>query len=117
MDATLRTELQRRLEADAEALRSRIARLEQSTTPIAPDCALGRLPRAEAMEQQAVLRSELAAARERLAAVRQALARARGDAFGHCAVCGSAIAADRLRARPETDRCRRCAEDGGSART
>jgi DnaK suppressor protein len=45
----------------------------------------------------------------RLAEIDDALARTIAGGYGLCVVCGEAIGAERLAARPSTDRCVRCA--------
>jgi RNA polymerase-binding transcription factor len=49
----------------------------------------------------------------RLAEVDAALARQDQGAYGSCAVCGRPIGAERLAARPATDRCIACASAPG----
>jgi DnaK suppressor protein len=45
----------------------------------------------------------------RVAELDAALARAAGGSYGVCVVCGGPIGAERLAARPGTDRCIECA--------
>ncbi len=48
----------------------------------------------------------------RVAELDAALARAAGGSYGVCVVCGAPIGAERLAARPGTDRCISCARAG-----
>ena len=61
-----------------------------------------------AFERQQVV-ALLDAARRRLADVDAALARRRAGTYGSCEVCGGAIPAERLAARPAARTCVRCA--------
>jgi DnaK suppressor protein len=59
--------------------------------------------------ERAQAQSLLAAAVGRLAEVDAALARVGAGTYGQCVRCGARIGAERLAARPTTDRCITCA--------
>ena len=110
MHAPASREIADLLHSEQTRLRDHIAELTDATRPIAPDCALGRLGRMEALQSQAVQKTELTAAQARLRLIEVALARlARGE-YGWCEACGEQIPPERLKVCPEARRCTRCAD-------
>ena len=93
-----------------EGKRKEIASLEKSTQPIAPDNAIGRLTRMEAINAKSVDEANLRAARIKLAQLQQALKKSDSPEFGMCSVCDEPIAVKRLLLMPESTRCVHCAE-------
>ena len=102
-------ELRGRLEEELVACRQSVGRLEESAKPIAPDPALGRITRADGMNDQAVSSAALERNRERLYQLESTLDRMKRPGFGDCAVCGRPIPVERLLALPESTRCVACA--------
>ena len=101
--------LKTKIQADLAALRSDIAGLEEATQPIAPDVALGRLTRMDAIQNKSVNEAALSEARTKLEKLKTALARLDDPQFGTCENCGEAISPARLEYMPETTRCVNCA--------
>jgi RNA polymerase-binding transcription factor DksA len=64
----------------------------------------------QATEERSELLGQLEHARQRVQAIDEALARMDEGSYGTCVVCGGAIPAERLEARPLSVRCVRCAE-------
>jgi DnaK suppressor protein len=95
-------------------LHTRIATLEISSKPIAPDSALGRLTRMDAMQMKAVGEAGL----ERLRLERDTLERTLliidTPEFGMCRFCKKEIGFERLKALPGTNTCIECAEKLGT---
>lgn len=83
--------------------------LEESTAPIAPDKALGRLTRLDAMQDKSVREAALAQARETLGKLEFALTRVFNPDFGICVGCGGEIPIERLAVLPGSVRCVECA--------
>jgi DnaK suppressor protein len=110
MHASGSREIADRLHSEQARLRNQIAELTDATRPISPDCSLGRLGRMEAIQSQAVQKTELTAAQVRLQLIEAALARlARGE-YGWCEACGEPIPPERLAVCPEARRCTACAD-------
>jgi DnaK suppressor protein len=86
-----------------------VERLEESAKPIAPDRALGRITRADGMNDQAVSSAALERNRARLYQLESTLDRIDRPGFGDCVACGRPIPVERLLALPESTRCVRCA--------
>ncbi len=103
-------ELKRQITGEITAQKKLIESLTESAKPVAPDNALGRLTRMEAINSQAVSENSLNAARAKLARLETALKNVDRPDFGLCIRCGNAIPAGRLLAMPENVLCVPCAE-------
>lgn len=93
------------LEKDLELLR-------EATAPIAPDNAIGRISRMDAINNRAIAENALADKQALLYNLRQALAKIDTAAFGQCAHCGNDIALERLMYLPHSPICIICASQG-----
>lgn len=91
-------------------LRKEIGSLEEEIKPIAPDNAIGRLTRMEAINAKSMHEANLHSAKVRLARLENTLARINSDEFGLCCDCEEPIAFKRLLLIPESIRCVQCAE-------
>ncbi len=109
MDDIRKQELRERIEADIEQCRTSIRKLEDSSRPVAPDKALGRLTRMESLSDQGISSAGLNRARERLDQLERALEKIEQPGFGLCNHCGQPIPAERLMAMPESTHCVQCA--------
>jgi DnaK suppressor protein len=103
-------ELKETMTFQMEELRAEIASLEEGAKPVAPDNAIGRLTRMEAINARSISEATLASARARLAGLERALARIDSPDFGLCSVCEEPIPVKRLMLMPEASRCVNCAE-------
>lgn len=111
MDDGQRKNLESRMLQERRELVRRIADLEDTLEPVAPDVAIGRLSRLDTMLNQGVNRSSLDQCRLRLAGLERALIRLGDDPdFGFCADCGEPIPMARLLAMPESILCVHCAD-------
>ena len=90
-------------------LKSQIEILQINAKPIAPDCSLGRLTRAEAMADQEVNNRVLDTSNNRLSRLNNALLRIDKEMFGICIECEEDIGIERMKIRPESVRCVDCA--------
>ncbi|DAB39821.1 MAG TPA: transcriptional regulator [Sulfurovum sp. UBA12169] len=101
--------IKKKIEGDIKALEKQIAILQEKTKPIAPDCSLGRLTRLEAMGEQHVNNKILDESRTRLTGLQNALLRLEKPMFGICIECDEEINTERMKIRPESVRCVKCA--------
>jgi len=99
---TLRTELSHSLEG-----------LKEMSRPIAPDDAIGRLSRMDAMQQQKMAQAQRASVEGRLRLIAGALEAIQRDEYGMCRVCEEFIGLERLEARPESMICVLCQASRG----
>jgi DnaK suppressor protein len=100
------------LERKAEVERA-LASSQEDARPVSLDLEIGRVTRADAMQQQ-----QLAAARRRRldgqrVQIQQAFVRLDNGTYGECAICEEPIARARLRSSPEAPFCVSCQERRG----
>lgn len=86
-----------------------IANLEELTKPIAPDNAIGRLTRMDAINNKNINQAALNSCRHKLCMLYKALKHINDPEFGICADCGKPIPAGRIMIMPETTFCVHCA--------
>ncbi len=87
----------------------RVEQLTEDTAPVAPDCAIGRVSRMDAINNKGVNEAALANARDKLRDIEESLARIDTPDFGKCKSCTEEIPTERLMAMPESLYCMRCA--------
>ncbi|MBU0691584.1 TraR/DksA C4-type zinc finger protein [bacterium] len=105
-----RAEIKKKIISDIEETKRSIADLEQLTKPIAPDDAIGRLTRMEAINSRSINEASLNQARAKLNKLERALERVDKEDFGICVVCEQPIPVKRMLLMPEAIKCVRCAE-------
>ena len=93
-----------------ETLQQDIANLEILVTPIAPDVAIGRLSRMEAIAEKGVNQTKLHQSRQKLASLQQAEQHLASPEFGICEICDEPIPLARLKLMPDTRTCVACLE-------
>ena len=92
-----------------EKTKGEIEDLKELTRPIAPENAIGRVSRMDAINNKSVNEAALRQAREKLSKLEYARGRIDDPDFGKCARCGEDIQAGRLVLMPESNKCIRCA--------
>ena len=103
--------LKKKIVKDLKLLKKSILSLEQTSKPVAPDNAIGRLTRMEALNSQGINEANLRASKSRVSMLKRALTRIDDDPeFGTCIECEEAIPTGRLLLMPESLRCVHCAE-------
>jgi DnaK suppressor protein len=105
-----RKELKAKIQSDIAETKAAIEELEKLTKPIAPDDAIGRLTRMEAINSRSINEASLNAARAKLNKLERALDRVEDEDFGICAVCEQPIPIKRIMLMPEVIKCVKCAE-------
>lgn len=98
------------LEAAAAELRRLLAGDQESTQPVAPDRAIGRLSRVGAMRARQMSLVGRRRERERLRRIEHALGLVGQGTYGSCTRCGEDIGRARLYAIPDTFLCVVCVE-------
>ncbi|RMH72211.1 MAG: hypothetical protein D6675_04900 [Gemmatimonadetes bacterium] len=109
MTAEERQELITRINEEITATKARILELEELVKPIAPDNAIGRLSRMDAINNRSVNEAALGSAQTKLNKLQQMLSKIDDADFGRCSMCGRPIRMARLIYMPESDRCINCA--------
>ncbi len=109
MDEHTRATLKEKILDQIAETEERIINLEKATEAVAPDKALGRLSRLEAMSDKSVNDAALAQARDDLERLEFALSKVLQRDFGICVTCKVPIPEERLLAMPHAAQCVRCA--------
>jgi DnaK suppressor protein len=105
-----RIEIKAKILSDIEETKRSIAELTELTKPIAPDDAIGRLTRMEAINSRSISEASLNLARAKLNKLERALERVDKSDFGICASCEKPIPVKRMLLMPEAIKCVNCAE-------
>ncbi len=88
----------------------KIIGLEESTQPIGPENAIGRVSRMDAINNKSVAEAALHSSKQKLSKLKVALTKIEKPDFGVCVFCKHPIPAARLMYMPESTRCVRCAD-------
>jgi len=86
-----------------------IVEYKELTKPVAPDDAIGRISRMDAINNKSVTEASLRQAEVKLHNLERVLSRVGTSDFGICIKCGKAIPEGRLIYRPESLTCVDCA--------
>lgn len=93
-----------------EVLKKKIATLADLSKPVAPDNAIGRLTRMEAINSKSINEASLAKTKQTLRDLKQSLRLIDDPDFGYCRHCEESIPYKRLLIVPEAVLCVSCAE-------
>lgn len=102
-------EFREKVNAEIEKTKALIIDYKELTKPIAPDDAIGRVSRMDAINNKTINESALRQAEERLKKLEKVLGKVGKPEFGLCAGCGKTIPIQRILIRPESSRCVNCA--------
>lgn len=105
-----RDKLKREIIQEIAAEKHLIESLAESVKPVAPDNAIGRLTRMEAIGSKGISENSLNSARAKLAKLETALKKVDHPDFGICIRCEKPIPEGRIMAMPENVLCVPCAE-------
>jgi len=80
------------------------------TKPIAPDCAIGRVSRMDAINNKSVLEASLRQAESKLRNLQRVFSQLGSKEFGICLKCKQPIPLGRILIRPESLFCVNCSQ-------
>ena len=86
-----------------------IIEYRELSQPIAPDCAIGRVSRMDAINNKSVTEAALRQAEGKLNNLNRVLSQIGSEEFGLCLKCKQPIPVGRILIRPESLYCVRCA--------
>lgn len=109
MNSSEKQVLRKKIEDELKKLFVEIEELKENVKPIAPENAIGRVSRMDAINNRSVNEEALRKAKIRYQALEQALASIGDENFGQCARCGDPIPMGRLLLRPQSRSCVKCA--------
>jgi DnaK suppressor protein len=110
MDAEARAELKKKIVEEIELQKHWVESFTETSKPVAPDNAIGRLTRMEAISSQAISEASLNSARAKLIKLEKALSKVDLPEFGICVHCSAPIPQGRIMLMPENVLCVSCAE-------
>ena len=109
MKAEERKILKEKIEREIPRLEEEITELKELVKPIAPENAIGRISRMDAINNKSVNEAALRKATIRLDALKEALQNIDHENFGLCVRCSDVIPMGRLLLRPQSKSCVKCA--------
>ena len=111
MNDEQKTNLRELINKEIEQLKLTIERVQETVQPIAPDDAIGRLTRMEAINAKSISEANLRSSQARLSKLESALNNLDDPEFGICAGCDEPIPFGRLMVMPESRMCVKCIEN------
>lgn len=97
------------LDREIKKTRAIIDEYKLSSGPIAPDDAIGRVSRMDAINNRSIVQAAQRTAEEKLNKLEHMMDNIDRADFGDCARCGNKIPPGRLILKPESPFCVRCA--------
>ena len=110
MNEEQKTELRTLINKEIRELRLTIERVKETVQPVAPDDAIGRLTRMEAINAKSISEANLRSSKVRLGNLEHTLEQLDDPEFGICAGCDEPIPFGRLMVMPESKMCVTCIE-------
>ena len=98
------------IQKELKETESSIIVLKELTKPIAPDSAIGRISRMDAINNKSINEAALRTAEVKLSGLKYALNRVNDDDFGICAKCEQPIPLGRIMLVPHSRFCANCAD-------
>ena len=104
-----RIQIENKINLELEETRRNIDSLSELAKPIAPDNAIGRLSRMDAIGTKSINEASLSRAKIKLEQLKSVLADLDDPDFGICIECDESIPIARIMLMPESRLCVRCA--------
>lgn len=101
--------LRKKIQLESDKLKTEISELKELVKPIAPENAIGRISRMDAINNKSVNEAALRKAQIRMNALEDALLNIDQKDFGNCIRCGQIIPMGRMLLRPQSKSCVHCA--------
>lgn len=109
IDPQKRADIKAMMVQKLDELREEILELKELTKPIAPENAIGRVSRMDAINNKSINEAALRKSEEKYRKLEVALNKVDEDYFGLCGACGNEIPVGRLMLMPESPFCVTCA--------
>ena len=101
--------IRKKIEKELSKTKASIAEYKEQVVPMAPDVAIGRVSRMDAINNRSVVQAALRKAEEKLIALNLVHEKIDGEDFGICLKCHNKIPLARILIRPESLLCVNCA--------
>ena len=108
MDENSKKEILQKIESEIRKTKENIATYREMTQPIAPENAIGRTSRMDAINNKSIAEAALRKANEKLNNLNYMLSQIGQKDFGSCAKCKQAIPLGRLLLMPQSKFCVNC---------
>ena len=102
-------EIRELFESDIASTEKKIKQYAELSQPIAPDNAIGRVSRMDAINNKGVMNAALIKAKERLEGLKRNLEKLGTNDFGICPKCKKKIPIERILLAPNSSFCVNCA--------
>ena len=109
MTSKEKQQLKSQIDQNIVALRKDVSTLEKEIDPIAPDVAIGRLSRMDAIGEKSVKEALLRSTIEHIDKLEKTLVKIDDPDFDKCKKCDTTIPLVRIQAVPESGKCVNCA--------
>jgi DnaK suppressor protein len=103
-----KAELKAKIEAEISKTESHILEYKELTKPVAPENAIGRISRMDAINNKSVIEAALRKAKEKLLKLKLALSTIDDKDFGLCVRCHKPIPLGRILIMPQARSCVAC---------
>jgi len=103
-------ELKQKIYEEIKTQKHLIDSFSETSKPVSPDNAIGRLTRMEAISSQGISEASLNSSKAKLAKLKKALEKIDFPDFGICVRCSTSIPHERIMLMPESPVCVGCAE-------
>lgn len=105
-----RKEIENAIHEQLKEVNARIEEYKELTKPIAPENAIGRVSRMDAINNKSVNEAALRQAETKKKKLELALSKIGEQYFGICTSCGNAIPIGRVMLMPQSNKCVNCAQ-------
>lgn len=105
-----KTEIGQKLLDEISKTKLLIKEYKEMTQPVAPDVAIGRISRMDAINNKSITEAALRQSQEKLMNLQRVLSRIDEKDFGMCLKCHKQIPLGRILIRPESLYCVNCAK-------
>ncbi len=102
-------ELEERFRYEISRTEQKVAQYEDMSQPIAPDNAIGRVSRMDAINNKGVMEAALRKARARLEGLKRHFDKLNTPEFARCVNCSIEIPVERIFMAPQSSFCVNCA--------
>ena len=102
-------EIEQKILDEIKKTERKVEEYKELTKPIAPDDAIGRVSRMDAINNKSVIEASLRKAEEKLKNLQRVIGQIGTPDFGVCLKCRQAIPIERVIIRPESLYCVNCA--------
>ena len=110
MKALEKEKFKNKLIEEVSLTKEKIHQYKELSKPIAPENAIGRVSRMDAINNKSVIEAALRESENKLIKLKEIISRINSKDFGYCKICKSMIPFGRLMIRPESQLCINCAK-------